>query len=74
MPISETQVRTAPEQPKAGGATPPEPVYQLTFFETPPLFVSVIRQIITLIRDPKITVPRKYYLGEAALPLTEMRP
>ncbi|MGH6628899.1 MAG: energy transducer TonB [Burkholderiales bacterium] len=74
MPTSETQVKTAPEQPKAGGTTSPEPVYQLTFFEDPPLYVSVFRQIVTLLREPKITVPRKYYRGEAALPLTEMRP
>jgi protein TonB len=74
MPTSEIQVRAIPEQPKAGGATPPEPVYQLTFFEDPPLLISVFRQIATLWRDPKITVPRKYYRGEAALPLTEMRP
>ena len=74
MPTSDIQVRTIPEQPKAVGATPPEPVYQLTFFEDPPLLVSVIRQIATLWRDPKISVSRKYYRGEAALPVTEMRP
>lgn len=74
MPTSEIQVRPTTEQPKGGGTTPPEPVYQLTFFETPPLLVSVVRQIISLFREPKITVPRKYYRGEAALPLTEMRP
>jgi len=74
MPTSEIQVRPTTEQPKGGGTAPPEPVYQLTFFETPPLLVSVVRQIISLFREPKITVPRKYYRGEAALPLTEMRP
>jgi TonB family protein len=74
MPTSDIQVRTTTEQPKAGGTTPPEPVYQLTFLETPPLLISVIQQIVSLFREPKITVPRKYYRGEAALPLTEMRP
>lgn len=74
MPTSDIQVRPTTEQPKAGGTTPPEPVYQLTFLETPPLFVSVVQQIVSLFREPKITVPRKYYRGEAALPLTEMRP
>lgn len=74
MPTSESPVTTAPEQAKAAGATPPELIYQLTFFETPSLIVSVLRQIATLWRDPKISVPQKYYRGEAALPLTEMRP
>jgi protein TonB len=74
MPTSETQVRTAPEQSKTVGTNLPEPVYQLTFFETPPLLVRVFRQIVELMREPKITVPQKYYRGEAELPLTEMRP
>jgi len=62
------------EQPSAGRSKQPEPVYQLTFVETPNVFVSAFRQIRDLWREPKITVPQKYYRGEARLPVTEMRP
>ena len=62
------------EQPPPGQVKVPEPVYQLTFVETPNLFVSVCRQIRDLLREPRITVPRKYYRGEARLPVTELRP
>jgi protein TonB len=62
------------EQPSAGPSKQPEPVYQLTFVDTPNVFASAYRQIRDLWREPKITVPQKYYRGEARLPLTEMRP
>ena len=52
----------------------PQAEYQFTFVESPNVFVSVLRQIRELLREPKITVPRKYYRGEARLPVTEMRP
>lgn len=74
MPSSDLHVGVGLEQPTAGQAKLPEPVYQLTFVETPNVFVSAFRQIRDLWREPKITVPQKYYRGEARLPVTEMRP
>lgn len=62
------------EQPSAGQSKQPELVYHLTFVDTPNVFVSAFRQIRDLWREPKITVPQKYYRGEARLPITEMRP
>jgi protein TonB len=47
--------------------------YEFTFVESPNLFVSVLTQIRELLREPKVTVPPKYYRGEARLPITEMR-
>src|SRR3970282_341118 len=73
MSLTEPQVGTGGVQPAATKTALPEPVYQLTFFETPNLLLSVVRQIRDLLREPKVTVPRQYYRGEAVLPLTEMR-
>ena len=47
--------------------------YQVTFVETPNLFVSVFRSIRDWLREPKTTVPHEYYRGEVNLPVTEMR-
>ncbi|MGD0921919.1 MAG: energy transducer TonB [Terriglobia bacterium] len=74
MPSSDLHVRVGLEQPPAGQSKPAEPVYQLTFVDTPNVFVSAFRQIRDLWREPKITVPQKYYRGEARLPITEMPP
>jgi TonB family protein len=49
-------------------------VYQLTFVETPFVFTSVFRQILSLLREPKAVIPKQYYRGEATLPVTEMPP
>ncbi len=73
MPTQEMRAGSGAE--KAGGAARPgDELYHLTFVESPNLFVSVIRQIRSFLSEPKITVPRQYYRGEAALPLSEMRP
>jgi protein TonB len=74
MPSSNLHVEVGLEQQAAGQTKVPEPVYQVTFVETPNVFVSAFRQIRDLWREPKITVPQKYYRGEARLPITEMRP
>ena len=74
MPTTELQVGTKPTPPPAGRANLPELGYQLTFVDQPFILVSLLRQIRERLREPKITVPRKYYRGEAALPVTEMRP
>ncbi len=62
------------------GKTPPEnaPVadrdYKFTFVETPSSFVSAYRQIRDWLREPKVTVPARYYRGEVKLPATDLRP
>ncbi len=64
----------SPEKPAAENRPAPEPEYRLTMFETPSVPVSLVRQIFERLREPRITVPRQYYRGEAELPLTGMRP
>lgn len=77
MPASELQTETSPG-PMPTSAPPDsmlaDPEYHLTFIESPGVFVSLFRQIRQGLREPKITVPRKYYRGEIELPVTEMRP
>jgi protein TonB len=51
----------------------PEPEYKLVELESPFFLVSLIRQIVERLREPKLTVPEKYYRGEASLPVVEMR-
>jgi periplasmic protein TonB len=51
----------------------PEPEYHTVFIESPSVFASLWRQIREGRREPRITVPREYYRGEAQLPVSEMR-
>ncbi len=74
MPTSDLQVGTGVVNPAGVSARPPEPKYQLTFVDSPNTLVSVFRQVREWLREPKITVPKQYYRGEAVLPITEMRP
>ncbi len=74
MPTSDLQVGTGPRMPVVSGAKQPEPVYQLTFVDSPNTLSSIFRQMRERLREPKVTVPPKYYRGEAVLPVTEMRP
>ena len=72
MPSSETEVenRVAP----SGNSHPPEREYHFTFVDTTLPPVSLIRQVLGILREPKITVPKEYYRGQASLPATDMRP
>ncbi|MBZ5513316.1 MAG: energy transducer TonB [Acidobacteriia bacterium] len=74
MEIKEMRAGIGLEEPLATEARRKEPEYQFTFVESPNLLVSVLRQIRATLREPKITVPRQYYRGEARLPISEMRP
>ncbi len=74
MATNELQIGSGPEKPNPGTSKSPSPGYQLTLFEPPNTIVSVFRQIRELLSAPKVTVPRKYYQGEKALPVTEMLP
>jgi TonB family protein len=74
MPISDTQVEISTDATPSASRRIPEPEYHLTFvdFTLPP--VSLFRQILERLREPKITVPKEYYRGKATLPATDMRP
>jgi TonB family protein len=74
MATTDMPVEINPETRPATKPTAPEPEYRLTFFDTPATPVSLLRQILAILREPKITVPQKYYRGEADLPATDMRP
>ena len=74
MPTSDLQDRTRTGLPSPGNPIQPELVYKATFIESPNILVSVFRQLRELMREPKITVPQKYYRGEATLPLTDAPP
>jgi len=74
MATRDTKVGVGVNRPGGAKAAPPEPLYQATFVETPFFLVSLIRQIRERLREPKLTVPKQYYRGEAKLPIVEMRP
>jgi len=74
MPISDTQIEISTDATPSASPRIPEPEYHLTFVDStfPP--VSLFRQILERLREPKITVPKEYYRGKATLPATDMRP
>ncbi len=72
MPSSDLQV--GPDKPSVDKIVFREPQYNLTILETSNVLISLFRQIRQRLREPKITVPKEYYRGEVALPVTEMRP
>src|SRR6266536_3182146 len=78
MPPSDIEVgvgadMTPTSNPTIVAKNPAEPQYQLTQFEEPFFLVSLIRQIRQRLSEPKITVPREYYQGEARLPVAELQ-
>ncbi|MGB7593053.1 MAG: hypothetical protein WBO19_17610, partial [Terriglobia bacterium] len=74
MPISDTQVEMSTDATPSASPRIPEPEFHLTFVDSTLPPVSLFRQILERFREPKITVPKEYYRGEAALPATDMRP
>ena len=74
MPISDTQVEVSTDATRNPSPRIPEPEYHLTFVDSTLAPVSLFRQILERLREPKITVPKEYYRGEAPLPATDMRP
>ncbi len=74
MPISDTQVEVSTHATPSPSARVPEPEYHITFVDSTLAPISLFRQILERLREPKITVPKEYYRGEAALPATDMRP
>ena len=74
MPISDTQVEISRDATPSPSPRIPEPEYHLTFVDSTLAPVSLFRQILESLREPKITVPKEYYRGKATLPATDMRP
>ena len=48
--------------------------FHATFVESTLPPVSLFRQILAGLREPKITVPKKYYRGKGTLPATDLPP
>ena len=74
MPTSDTQVEIRRDATPSASPRIPEPEYHFTFVDSTFAPVSLFRQIREMLREPKITVPKEYYKGEAALPATDMLP
>jgi periplasmic protein TonB len=55
------------------GKMAPRERFEFTFVDSSTTLGSILRQIRERLREPRITVPRKYYRGETRLPITEMR-
>ena len=72
MPTSDVETGTGRGSTPTGGKPSPEPVYQLTVVDEPFFLVSLWQGLVATLREPKITVPKEYYRGEAKLPVTEM--
>ncbi len=68
------QDMTTAGNPQSPLVDSPAPEYKLVELDSPFVLVSLVRQITQRLREPKLTVPEKYYRGEAALPVVEMRP
>jgi TonB family protein len=73
-PISDTKVEISTDATPSASPRIPELEYHLTFVDSTLAPVSLFRQILERLREPKITVPKEYYRGEATLPATDMRP
>jgi len=71
MLIADTKVEPNREATPAGSPAMPEPEYHLTFVDSTLPPVSLFRQIWERLREPKTTVPQKYYRGEASVDPTQ---
>jgi len=74
MSTSNLEVEVSPGEMPPKNVSAPAEGYSLTIFESPSLFVSAYRQIRDWLREPKVTVPARYYRGEVKLPATDLRP
>jgi periplasmic protein TonB len=74
--MSTTNLQVEIDRGKAPIQNTPAPAddYKLTIVETPSVLVSAFQQIRYWFNQPKTTVPRQYYRGEAKLPATDMAP
>jgi len=70
MPTSDTKVEMSVDATPTGSPPIPEPEYHLTFVDSTLAPVSLFRQILERLREPKTTVPKKYYQGRATVDAT----
>ena len=70
MPTSDTKVEISVDATPTGSPPTPEPEYHLTFVDSTLAPVSLFRQILERLREPKITVPKKYYRGKVTADAT----
>ncbi len=74
MSISNVQVEADPGKTASRHVPPADEPFHVTFVESPSVIVSAYRQIRDWLKEPKVTVPERYYRGEVSLPATDMRP
>jgi TonB family protein len=74
MASSETESEDCINAAASGNPQTPELEYRLTFVDSTLAPVSLFRQFVERLREPKITAPEKYYRGQATLPATDMLP
>lgn len=70
---TETTVSTQETPATALARRAPQPEYRAVFVESPNVVSSLLEQIRAWRREPRVSVPREYYRGEAQLPVSEMR-
>ena len=70
MPTGDTKVEMSADATPTGSPPIPEPEYHLTFVDSTLPPVSLFRQILERLREPKITVPKKYYRGSVNVDAT----
>jgi len=74
MALIDINSGSAQGTPQARGGSLSQAKYQLTLVEEPFVINSLLQGLREWINSPKITVPKKYFRGEATLPIVEMRP
>jgi len=74
MASSETESEDCINAAPSRNPQTPELDYRLTFVDSTIAPISLFQQLLERLREPKITVPEKYYRGRATLPATDMRP
>ena len=74
VPKKHYRGRVTVDATPTGGPPLPGPEYHLTFVDSPLPPVSLFRQILERLREPKITVPKEYYRGKVTLPSTDTPP
>ncbi|MGD0323248.1 MAG: energy transducer TonB [Terriglobia bacterium] len=70
VPTSDTKVEIRVDATPTGSPPIPEPEYHLTFVDSTLAPVSLFRQILERLREPKITVPKKHYQGRVNVDAT----
>jgi periplasmic protein TonB len=74
MSLTETQVGSNSKGPAPGASAGGPSRYQLTIVESPGILSSLIAGLREYFGPKNPLPPSKYYQGEAALPVTEMKP